>query len=297
MRAVALLLILAGCVDAPGRFASGEVVDPTPAPEGEDREVPREVLQTLGRVGIWSWELPNPDGSMRATAHFSAHFWQVFDYGEPTQGGVSVASPDGPERCAATTWTAEEAQTTGGVPAQTADLSAGALRLGGPSWELTAQPILDGERVGYGVELNPDHPIDPDAPYALEADGATFPAFVNEALLRVPEPLHLLEPTTEGRFELGVDDLRLSWEGGSDPEIWIELHTEHALAEGNNQVTCRADNDGDFTIDGALLTGFPPGAAVRLVIGQPRSGWFEVDGRRVDTGSGAAAEALGTAIP
>jgi len=282
------LLLLVGCVEASPPFAVGDDDDATD--EGE----PRVPLETRGILGLWYWEFPDPStGAFAAGAMFSASFEDVFAEGTQGVGGVDFAAPEAVDACARTVWTADEAEVDGGLPADSVRLSAGPLTVTSPTWaETLAYDPVEGR---YLLELNPDLTMHTQTEYAVQADGAAFPGFDESSVLHVPLALTLTVPASDEAFDLPAGNFEIEWVGGSEERVWIELHTEQPRPEGNVLIACDAWNDGAFAIPAELLTAFPSGAAVRLLVHQPVSASFEVSGRLVDVGATATAESLGVA--
>ena len=107
----------------------------------------------------------------------------------------------------------------------------------------------------------------------------------------MPQALLLQEPAPTAAFAID-GSLEIAWTGGSEETLWLELHNETTLTTGNAQITCSVANDGAFEIPAELTAQLPPDA-LRLVLGQPVSGWFEAGGYRVDVGSTATVETRG----
>jgi hypothetical protein len=281
-----LPLLLTACAPPPDGFPRGAASD--------DVDEPAPVaLETAGSVGIFAWREPDPAGGVAAGAQFSASFWSVVDPGDPGEGGVTIAPPSDVDACALTLWTAEDAEVVGATPAVRQELLAGAITLSGPSWSAEVLPNANDGATTYYFELDPDHVIDFDSTYSVAAPGGTFPGFDVPDAIALPADLWLLAPASDAWFALDGGDWALAWQGGSEEELWIELANEAPHPTDNVQITCRAANDGAFTIPAALMAQVPEGVELRLTLDQPVSSSFQVNGLTVGVGATASAQALG----
>lgn len=281
--AILAAALLAACADNPG--ASFDQAGP------DDDDV--EALGPRGRFGAWYWEQPDPGGAgYQTTAGFNGTFTRVIRASVPGEGGIEWASP-GQDDCAVTTWDAEDAETTGGVPGEYEEMDAGTITLSSPTWSVDLEPWDHGGNSQYYFELNPDHEVFFEEYYVVEASGEDFPAFESASDLLVPAALHMTQPPTAGYFEMADGDFEVRWDGGSLETIWIELHASEEHEFDNVQVNCNADDDGSFVIPADTVALLPRGERLVLALQQPRNTSFEVDGYLVDVGSGASAQAAG----
>ena len=290
MRLVPLLLLLVACgPDADDAFTRGPTVDDD---DDDDAEGP-EILETAGSVGVFYWEKPDDQGDLQAGAQFSASFWNVLQQGEAGTGGVDIAAPQGVDECEITLWTPADAEVVGGVAELRQQLLAGPLSLTSPTWTVDLSPNANDGPTTYYFELNPDYAIHFEAPYAVEASGGQFPAFELTDVLALPAALTLTAPTTDTYFTLDGAGFDLSWTGGREERLWIELGNESPTDEQLVQINCDVLNDGSFTVPAELMAQVPTGYELRLTLDQPVSDSFEVDGRSVGVGATSSAQALG----
>jgi len=296
-----LVLILAACADlGSDPFSRGDpdVLDDDDLAGDDDDEATDDddddvALETAGSVALHCFEFPDDDWVIVRRCRFEASFWRLLERGEPGTGGVSITSPAGPDTCALTVWDEADTVVEGGTPSRTDAMSAGELTLTDASWAAPLPPDDDGAgSITYALELDGDHPAHFGEPYAVEAEGEEFPPFDSSDTLRLPGAIHLAEPAPTESFSLPDGDLAVRWGGASEPTVWLELHNETVLTTGNAQITCEVVNDGAFDVPADLVAQLPPDA-LRLVLGQPVSGSFEVGGFAVGVGSGSSVEARG----
>lgn len=287
---IALPLFLLGCAtSSAGGFSSGE---------GPDEEVDEEEEDPLGPgglFGVWYWELPSDTGGLddyEPVAGFNASFTDTIVASIPGEGGIEWASP-GPEECVVTTWDADDALVTGGLPGESEEMDAGIITLSTPAWTVDLEAWNHDGPSQYYFELNPDHEVYFDAFYEVSTSGDDMPAFSSVSELLVPAALHLSWPHISGWFEVPEDDMVVTWTGGSMDEVWIEFHADELFEYDNVQINCRADNDGEFAIPQDLTELLPTGESLVLALQQPRTTTFVVDDISIDVGSGASAQCNG----
>ena len=290
-----LPVLLCGCPTSIGSFTHGEQEgDDDDAGPDDDDDDDGEDLGPGGYFGVWYWEQPPTEGDddYMAVAGFNASFTDTIVASIPGEGGIDWADPH-EDDCAVTTWDAEDAEVTGGVPGEYEEMDAGTLTFTSPDWSVELEAW---DHVGpsqYYFELNPDYEVHFDQFYEVSASGADFPAFQSTAELLVPAALHLTSPLPSETFELTDDDFVVTWDGGSLDEIWIEFHASEDFEEDNVQINCRANNDGMFVIPADLVAQLPADELLVLALQQPRNTNLVVGDIELDVGSGASAQSSG----
>ncbi|MEE2827818.1 MAG: hypothetical protein VX498_01405 [Myxococcota bacterium] len=299
-------LLLLGCGDNSGDFLRGELAgqddddlagDDDDDDDDDDGEPGGPGVGPRGGFGIWYWEMPpGPSGGdYESVAGFIAEFVDEITSSVPGTGGVTIASPDTPDTCVATVWDADEQTIKGGTPGQVEPLHAGNLTLSSPTWTAVLEPSWGKGGFQYGLELNPDYEVHFETYYTLEATGGTFPAFLSDTSLLVPDPVHLVLPSPSEYYEVGPEDFEIEWTGGSQDELWLEFHNGGGLETDNVQINCRPLNDGSFVVPGTLTQLFAPGDEVVLLLSQPRSEVFEVGDYSLGVGSASSSQSSGLA--
>ncbi len=86
--------------------------------------------------------------------------------------------------------------------------------------------------------------------------GDDFPAFDGPDSLVLSSALQLVSPAVPDYFEFD-GELPLEWNGGSLPDVTIELFDDDLEDDDNVYVHCIADNDGAFTIPAAVVDELP----------------------------------------
>ncbi len=296
---LALGLLLTACPPTDEELGFAEADDDDATPDDDD-VIPADDddgddgLGPGGSFGVWYWELPDPSGSgYQAVSGFNASFHDTLATGEAGVGGVDWGSPADVDECAITTWDAADTTVSGGIPAETEEMDAGVITFTSPNWTVDLEPW---DHVGpsqYYFELNPVYDVHFEEFYAVSATGSDFPAFDSVTDLLIPAALHLTAPEASEYFEVPEGDFEVTWDGGSLDEIWIEFHTSDDLTFDNVAINCRADNDGVFSIPGDMTAQFPPGERLTLILHQPRSETFVVDGYELGVGSSASAQSNG----
>jgi hypothetical protein len=197
--------------------------------------------------------------------------------------GVTFDLPDGPDDCRLTTYTLDELG--GGVAGAYTSQRVGPLTVRGPGVEQTLEPGTDDV---YELALDPlTFPFG--STWDLEAPGDTWPALSLAGAIEVG-PAWTLSAPAPG-FTL-AGPLSLAWSGGDEAPLRVRLETSGA-GDARCTLICDLDNDGAFTIDGALIDGLPPGRA-SLHVEQAHGGYHEVDGRTLRVTGSVVTIVVGT---
>lgn len=168
----------------------------------------------------------------------------------------------------------------------------GAIAVEGPSNSLILQPrrlpdllsafsgVIYGTEEGYGHRTAP-LPYEPGALYRFDAPGTeTMDGFSVE--LEAPEPIQIqsiqgADVSGLETFELEPErDLEIEWSAGGDAAVFLDLSS--GFGPDHPRLTCRVEDDGQFTIPTGLLEQFDVASGVDVALRRVHAADAQVQG-------------------
>ncbi len=273
-------LILAGCPETPvaddDDSASGD--DDTGDDDvGDDDSFSLE--ETDGMVSLLYSEVMGVGVGV-----FSASFHEILQ--QPSIG-VELNLPNVTDECVATTFNENDVEAVDGEYLYE---SAGTLTLTGPggSWDVQPQ-VQPGDVIAYQQQFPGGNGLDFDATYDVSAAGDEFPAFEASGMLRMPPQITLTAPTSP--LALG-GDLDLAWSGGGGDQLIVVVYAGNEAGD-LGYIYCSLENDGQYTIPGAVVDELPLDGTQMLMFEDVNFDPMDVEGRPITFMAGTAVTLMG----
>lgn len=226
--------------------------------------------ETEGSVSLLHMQMPGFGNSVGFQAAFA-------DIVVPAADDVYPQTPSEPDQCATAQYTLDDVENMD--LGEYVDQSAGSIALSGQGLSVDLEPALEDGQLAYRADFE-EGEITYGTDYEVSATGEDFPAF--SGVLETTEPIEVV--SLDG-YDTLDGDVSILWEGTDGAHAYVVLAVVTAEFDARG-IVCTVENDGSFTIPGALVAELPQGSP-SLMLQQFNYRRQEVEGRSLGFTAGS----------